>query len=262
MGWIPGDAMDQAFKTLADAIAGIGNIATWQSVGVISAAGTLAMAILQLIKDLTPIRRGYQRQWLRKWIAQHASDFNNTLKAAAIRSDALPQAAPAQAEFLLIELATGGDDRAFYELAIEQMVAQMNAAVQITLDYPAKYRELLVVLSEGADISDVAAVVNQSPEGKTRKATPTKDYLEARTRVGHRIQRNLDAVQIALGSRWQFWMQTMAVILSILVLEAGVLMVVGPNPSAMLLAVPVGVLGGYLAPVARDLVAALQTLRK
>ena len=90
----------------------------------------------------------------------------------------------------------------------------------------------------------------------------TKQYLEARTRVGHRIQRNLDAVQIALGSRWQFWMQSTAVILSILVLEAAVVAVGGAtNLSALLLAVPVGILGGYLAPVVRDLVAALQTLR-
>ncbi len=251
--------MQNAFGALADAITGIGNIATWQSVGVITAAGTLAMAILQLIKDLTPVRRGYQRAWLAKWIARHVHDYNAA--RGAMRS--LPQASPRETERLLIELATGGDDRAFYELAIEQMVAQMNAAVQITLDYPKKYSELLIVLSEGADVQDVAAVVNQSPEGsKAKKTQPSKDYLEARTRVGHRIQRNLDAVQIALGSAWQFWMQSTAVILSVLVLECGVLQTVGWNTNAMLLAVPVGIISGYLAPVARDLVAALQTLRK
>jgi hypothetical protein len=255
--------MQEAFRTLADAIAGIGNIATWQSVGVISAAGTLAMAVLQLIKDLTPVRRIYQRNWMRKWIAQHARYFNGAFDAFNIRKGKVPAASPAKAEFLLIELATGGDEQAFYELAIEQMVAQMNAAVQITLDYPAKYRDLLVVVSDGADISDIATVVNQSPEGPgTRRAEPTKQYLEARMRVGHRIQRNLDAVQIALGSRWQFWMQTTAVLLSILVLEAAVLAVSGASsPTALLLAIPVGILGGYLAPVVRDLVAALQTLR-
>jgi hypothetical protein len=255
--------MQEAFRMLADAIAGIGNIATWQSVGVISAAGTLAMAVLQLIKDLTPLRRIYQRNWMRKWIALHARYFNGALDAFNIRKGEVPTASPVRAEFLLVELATGGDEQAFYELAIEQMVAQMNAAVQITLDYPAKYRDLLVVVSDGADIADVITVVNQSPEGpKTRRSEPTKQYLEARTRVGHRIQRNLDAVQIALGSRWQFWMQSTAVILSILVLEAAVVAVGGAtNLSALLLAVPVGILGGYLAPVVRDLVAALQTLR-
>jgi hypothetical protein len=255
--------MDE-FQTLGKAITAIASIATWQSVGVITAAGTIAMAILQLIKDLSPLRRWYQQAWLDSWTEKHTSDFNADLEKAGDTGRSLPQASAMQAKSLLVELATGGEMRAFYELPIEQMVAQMNAAVQITLDYPKKYCGLLVVLSDGADIDDVAVVVGQSPEGsKARKGGPSKGYLEARTRVGHRIQRNLDAVQISLGSDWQFWMQVTAVILSTLVLEAGVVLATRTfDGKAMLLAVPVGILSGYLAPIARDLVAALQSLRK
>ena len=164
--------MQADFKALTDAIAAIGNISTWQIVGVVTAAGTIAMAMLQLVKDLMPIRRWYQRQWLGKWIATHADAFNNARKRAKVSKKALPGASAQNAETLLVELATGGDDRAFYELAIEQMVAQMNAAVQITLDYPKKYCDLLVVVSQGADVDDVAAVISQSPGGAENAQDP------------------------------------------------------------------------------------------
>lgn len=255
--------MQGDLNALTVAIAKIADISAWQFIAAITAAGTIAMAMLQLVKDLTPLRRWYQRRWLRKWFSAHADDFNDARKGADADKKTLPVVSEEKAEALLVNLATGGDDFAFYELASEQMVAQMNAAAQITLDYPKKYCDLLVVLSEGADVDDVATVVSQSPEGlKSRKASSSPDYLEARTRVGHRIQRNLDAVQISLGSQWRFWMQSTAIVLSIVLLEIGVVLASGPRMGTMLLAIPVGILGGYLAPVARDLVSALQTLRK
>jgi hypothetical protein len=254
--------MQGDLKALTDAIVAIGSISTWQIVGVVTAAGTIAMAMLQLVKDLTPLRREFQRWWLQGWIAAHVDAFNRHRQSKAADKKALPAVSAGTAETLLIELATGGDDRAFYELAVEQMVAQMNAAVQIMLDYPKKYCDLLVVLSEGADLNDVSAVISQSPEAKARKTAPSAEYLEARTRVSHRVQRNLDAVQIALGSRWRFWMQTTAIVLSVLLLELGVILFGGARLGALLLAIPIGILGGYLAPVARDVVATLQTLRK
>ncbi len=248
---------------LKEAIASIADISTWQIVGAVTAAGTVAMAMLQLVKDLTPIRRAFQRWWLDGWIAQRAAAYDNDRPKGGADSRILPAVSAERAQKLLIELATGGDDRAFFELAIEQLVAQINAAAQITLDYPKTYCDLLVVLSQGADLDDVAAVIAQSPEGaKGKRKEPAAEYLEARARVSHRIQRNLDAVQIALGSRWQFIMQLTAMALSVLLIEIAVVRVAGWRPGTMLWAVLVGILAGYLAPVARDVVATLQTLRK
>ena len=255
--------MNGDVDALRAAIAEIGSISGWQIVGAVTAAGTIAMAMLQLVKDLTPLRRAFQRWWMQGWIAAHAEDFNRSRQSKDADKKVLPEVSPDTAQTLLIELATGGDERAFYELAIEQLVAQMNAAVQITLDYPKQYCDLLVVLSEGADLEDVATVIAQSPEGaRARKTAPSANYLEARARVSHRIQRNLDAVQIALGSRWRFWMQLIAVVLGTLLLEAAVVKTAGFRVGTILLALPIGILGGYLAPVTRDLVATLQTLRK
>jgi hypothetical protein len=219
--------------------------------------------MLQLVKDLTPLRRAYQHFWMRRWVAMHAMDFNQNLKRSSDNKN-LSEVSASKAEMLMVDLATGGAERAFYELAVEQMVAQINAAAQITLDYPRKYSDLLVILCEGADLNDVATVLAQSLEGARakKKLTLSANYMEARTRIGHRIQRNLDAIQIALGSRWKFWMQIIAITLSTLLLEAAVISVAGSHYGAILMALPIGIAGGYFAPVSRDLVATLQSLRK
>lgn len=255
--------MSQDIQAVSAAFKVIGEATGWQVVGAIAAAGTVAMAILQVVKELTPLRRYFQRWWIRGWIAARVDEFNRRRQSKGVDSTTLTPATAGKTEMLLIELSTGGDDRAFYELPIEQMVAQMNAAVQITLDYPKRYYDLLVIVSEGADPDDVATVITSSPTGtRAKKAQPSQHYLEARTRVSHRIQRNLDAIQISLGNRWQFCMQFTALVLSTLMLEAAVLSVAGATIGTVVIALLIGMVGGYLAPVTRDLVAALQTLRK
>jgi hypothetical protein len=258
-----GDAMNSAFTDLISVLDAIGTISGWTAFAAITAAGTVAMAMLQVVKDLTPIRRMYQRWWLERWISQRVAEYAGARRHSNVNQRVLPAVSAPRAETLMLELSTGGEEDAFYELAIEQMVAQINAAAQITLDYPKTYCDLLVVLSEGADLGDVAAVIAQSPEGsRTRRKEPSAKYLEARARVSHRVQRNLDAVQIALGNRWQFFLQLTAMILSVLLIEIAVVTVTGFKSGPMAWAVLLGILGGYLAPVARDVVAALQTLRK
>jgi hypothetical protein len=103
--------------------------------GALAIAGTIAMAILQVIKELTPIRREYQRMWLDRWFRARAEKF--AVDAVNAGPDIIPSARLPldfeKAQSTLVELATGGEANAFYDLAVEQVVAQMNAAAQIAL---------------------------------------------------------------------------------------------------------------------------------
>jgi hypothetical protein len=231
-------------------------------VGALAIAGTIAMAILQIIKELTPLRRWYQRHWLECWFKDRAEKFKQRYNADAPPYYQFSADVP-QSE--LVELATGGETNAFYDLDLEQLVAQMNAAAQIALEYPQLYFTLLAVLSQGAEIDDVRKVQKSSEKG-TEKGTDKqsdRDVLDARNRVGHRIQRNLDGIQIALGSRWKFYMQAVSIILTILFVEIAIFLNVKENTGGALIAgILLGTVGGYLAPVTRDIVAALQNLRK
>jgi len=164
------------------------------------------------------------------------------------------------AQTMLVELSAGGEENAFYDLVIEQMVAQMNAAAQITLEYPQVYFPLLSILSQGASIDDVTRIVTRA---MNEEQQPDQRDLDARNRVGHRIQRNLDGIQIALGSRWKLWMQIVAITLTVLFVEIAIVTNVKDYTfSTLLMGVVLGIVGGYLAPVTRDVVAALQTIRK
>ncbi|MSP48376.1 MAG: hypothetical protein EXQ95_03505 [Alphaproteobacteria bacterium] len=220
-----------------------GSLATF--LFLLAAAGTISMAVIQIVKELIPVRRSYQRNWLTKWLA------------ARVGVVAPPGAALAAVRSELIELATGGDDRAFFELPAEQVVAQMNAAAQIAMDYPRRHTALLSVLSAGVSADDLATFLAgpTGPEAQPR-------YTDARNRIGHRLQRNLDGLLIALGNDWRWWMQIIAIALTLLIVEIAVVLSTNWSLAAILWAVPVGIIGGYLAPITRDLVAALQNLRR
>jgi len=253
--------MMEILKSISDGVAGLSGTALTFA-GALAIAGTLAMAILQLIKELTLIRRGYQRRWLERWFRVRAEKFTvdavnagtNVILSAFLPLDSR------KAQSTLVELATGGEANAFYDLAVEQVVAQMNAAAQIALEYPDAYFPLLAVLSQGANIADVAKVVAHA-EARTREPDPVA--LDARNRVGHRIQRNLDGIQIALGNRWKLWMQSASITLTVLFVELAIVTnVTDFNFQTLLVGVVLGIVGGYVAPVTRDVVAALQSLRK
>jgi hypothetical protein len=261
--------MESELGALSSALKALGEIPAWSLVGVITAAGTVAMAMLQLVKELTPLRRRFQRQWIVWWIGRHAAEFNSALHDADGATGRRLFVKPEKVERQLVDLATGGDANAFYDLTTEQLVAQMNAAAQAALDYPDAHIELLAVLSEGVDVADVLILSSmpQTPaRGRARSAAArtesSPESLAARSRVNNRIQRNLDAVQIAMGSRWKLWMQSISIALSTILIEAAVIATTGFRISTVLITLPIGIVGGYFAPVTRDLVAALQMLRK
>lgn len=278
--------------------------ASWSAFLALAAAGTIAMAVLQLVKELTPVRLWYQQHWVESWlvrqdwIARHSGDakaaanaMRNAAKAATDASkamelaransvsegrqdgadeDAQPllladvadwnafeeRAATAKAQ--LVELSTGGFAGAFYVLPAEDMVAQMNQAALITLDAPSRYEVLLRSLAAGLTAEDIAVVI----AGQPLPPQSTQAYFDARNRAARRMQRNLEGVRLALGNAWKFWMQLTSVALTSLIVELIVAYSPQGDSQTLWLALPVGIVGGYLAPVTRDLIATLQRLRR
>ena len=248
--------METTFAALSQGLSVITNWASGPIALTFTGLGVLSLAILQALKDLTPVRRWFQRWWLGSWFDQRVESFNNA------RGSALPATDALSARQQLVALATGGEEKAFYDLPADQLVAQMNAAAQIAVDYPgtSHYYKLFAVLSEGADVTDIAAVQGV-PSIRMLAASgsaPPPSYTDARTRVSHRLQRNLDGLQIAMSDRWQWCLQLAANAICILAVEAAVW---SQGTAVRFAGLAVGIVAGYLAPVLRDLVAALQKLR-
>lgn len=241
------NVLDQVLGALSAFAAGI----TGQVALALVAAGTISMAALQVIKELSPWRIKFQRGRVEAWLRAKACGLES--------SDGLPVIGCEQLSHLneeIVELAAGGSQRALYNQAPEDLALQIMAASQIVLDEADEYRALLRTLSHGASAGDIKLVLQGQPS-----APPTQPYFDARNRVTHRIQRNVDGLRMSVADDWKWWMQLVSISVSTMVVLIAVAVQPATTWGALFVALPIGIVGGYLAPVTRDLLAALQKLR-
>ena len=212
----------------------------------LSVIGGVSMALLQTLKDLLPVRQWFQRYYLRKWMQEGATEAQNNLGITAPINDT---------EKDLLTLAVDGDEKAFYDLQIEQLCGQYTAAIQVVLESPGRYQRLFAVTASQADRADIQLVLNGPPD------PPTKEFLDARNRVTHQCQRAIDALQITAGFRWKWILQLASLLLSGMLAWIALAYrtdVVALSPVSVVVS---AVLAGFLAPVAKDLLAVLQKAR-
>lgn len=225
--------------------------------------GTLTMAVLQTIKDTTPLRRWFQRMEMRHWLQEQAGIACKNLKASVDSNEAERQ---------LILLATDGSEGAFYDLEIEKLCGQWNAANQIIIDYPELYPDLAasvaawvskvdydkVLKGENLEALPPNAEAKLSIEHQRQRAAARQEFLDARNRVLHQIQRSVDSFQISTSFRWKWHLQIASFVVSFLFALFAMVIVGRFNLAVALLSAAVA---GFLAPVSRDLLAAVRKLR-
>lgn len=227
--------------------------------------GLLSMAIIQTFKDMLPVRRWFQRSWLLRWLDE---------KNDQVRQRQNIPADSREAEKDLVQLAADGDYNSFYNLPIEQLCGQMNAAAQAALDFPRLHGVLLRYVGSQADPADLDKLIGGPPEAarkprsqlmedKDSKAIEEIDnYVDVRNRVAHQIQRAIDALQVSTGQRWKLWIQILSMAISLIIALMGASLfgdISGWRRAETIVAV--ALLGGFFAPIARDLIAGLQQLR-
>jgi hypothetical protein len=231
----------------------------------ISGLGALSMAIIEAFKELTPICRWYQRFEMVLWIWIHARVAVQNL---GLNTD------HRLAESQLILLATDGDQRSFYNLEIEKLCGQWNAAIQIVLDSPELYPDLFQCVAARARKSDFMKVRDQEypdllpPEmernlplaEQKERFDLRQDFSDARTRVTHQIQRAIDAFQINTTFRWKWIMQLCSYFVSVGLAEYAISNYAGFKVTTNEFFA--ALIAGFLAPVANDLLSVIQNLRK
>ena len=240
----------EAFSAIRDALSGLSGGTTLAAMLALVAVATVSMAVLQLLKELTPVRRWFQQAWIERWMCRRRAAFCN-----APREGEPTVVSPASVCVELAQIAAGGEKEAFYDMPIEQLILEANAAGQIALDQPSDYWTLLGVLSEGASRDDLHLLLR----GHTREGA--QQFFDARARVNRRIERNLQGIKIACGNRWRWILLWASIVITSLITVA----TVGTQTSdtrLLWLAAAVGVVASYLAPIARDLLAAVQQLRR
>jgi hypothetical protein len=250
----------------------------WKGLALGLAYGLVTMAIIQFVKD-AGWRESFNRDRFNAWL-DSLSESNADKK-------------------LLIWLAAAGDRKALFSLPIEKMAGQIGVAANAVLDSPRAYPQLLRALGkdfESGKKSTVPSAVpppSPSPDASSTppvveiddlellittlpdKLRPSRDnesssydpdlvirYSDARTRVGHRIQRQIDLLQLRSAQRWTRENRVLslaisaAIGLSPLYLRGwlaghyGTFQMISVAPASILLSL----IGGLLAPLLRDLV--------
>lgn len=214
----------------------------------LSIVGGVSMALLQTVKDLLPVRQWFQRFHLKRWMEEGAVEARKKLNNLALSAT--------KAEQDLLTLAVDGDRAALYDLQIEQLCGQYTSAIQIVLEFPSPdHVDLLAVTASKANGVDINLLVAGPP------TPPTQAFLDARNRVTHQCQRAIDALQITAGFRWKWILQVASIVLS-----AGLAWIAMAHEKSPIQSTPFSVifsaiLAGFLAPVAKDLLAVLQKAR-
>jgi hypothetical protein len=215
--------------------------------------GGISMAMLQTAKDLFPMRRAFQRRELKKWFEAGAGRVNAHMKDKGFSAR--------KGENTLLDLAANADFKAFFDLQIEDLCGLFNATIQVVLESSTLYEDLLWITASRAELQDVKVVAGPIP-------TPMNQaYLDARNRVLHQCQRAIGAFQVDCDFRWKWMMQLLALVLSTLLALAALSSgAVRLGPTTVMSASPFSViatalLAGFLAPVAKDLLAIVQKAR-
>jgi hypothetical protein len=237
--------------------------------------GTFTMAIIQTLKDITPVRRWYQSFEMRRWLKAHAALAVDNLGiiSNSIKAEDQVVLLASEAEEQIVLLATDCDQRSFYDLEIEKLCGQWSAAIQLVMDYPHLYPEFLQCVAARATKVDFERVMSRNypdplpPDveaqlslGEQKSRFDSRQaFTEARKRVMHQIQRAVDAFQINTSFRWKWLLQMTSFLLSFSLAAFAIVLSKGPVdvPGTLVSAAFVG----FLAPVARDLFAAIQKLR-
>jgi hypothetical protein len=212
------------------------------------------MAIIQIVRRLLPLRGWFHERKVFHWLG------NNSYAMDALRTQVKRY-----------------ESLAVFDLPIEHLCAQLSAIGDHLMD------ELSLSGEEGNRESN-ALLVRMSAGTWERKALDfqsdkgeAKGSLAAmRTRAAYATQRNLYQLQIETGASWRRWLLGFAIclsgllfILAVLLLGAGSFIKTWKDEPPGLIFVSylagtllVSIFAGYMASIARDLVAIIEKLRR
>jgi hypothetical protein len=186
-----------------------------------------------------------------------------------------------------------GLDRAVFELEIARMMSQIQDAADTVLNNPARYRNLYAFFTRGCRPEDaagwrdyVASLANANPANPANPANspaPTKASSDLYGRIRLLMRRQLDAFQGVTSNRWDEMNQLWAVLVGAAILLSAQFVslqhVLAPKSDLMPWAdlcagasyawehgltfgiVLKAALGGALAPIAKDLLSSLTSLK-
>lgn len=217
---------------------------------VLAAIGTITMALLELLKAVTRARLFFHRFMIARWVGKDRTDI---LK-----------------ELLVLVAGGTADAVGWYDQADDRLIASLEAAAVIALNYPLSYPLTYKFLVISADDDSAAwekasdLALQPLPEDANLRATSLATLQrgnEARLRLGNLVQRKIDVLSSRLEWTWSRLNQLAALLVGILMTLFFLSLRDNTAPAIDCVAkVICAILGGLIAPFAKDIVSALSGL--
>lgn len=257
----------------------------------LAAVGALAMAIVEAWKNVFDSRTRYHMRAVQRWIGvEGGRDF----AAGALLRSAVTPLSPERAYAELIHLTTGTElprddseaqrlfayseavsrkiniprsaELALFSLELERMMGHIQDAGDSALKDPKRYPNLYRFLVWGAKASDIkdwstqATAISLDKKPDRKKSTERANLY---ARLHDATKRKLDGFQLYTAYRWTNLNQLAANVIGAATLFGALLFVNSKamSWSTLLLFFVISLAGGALAPVAKDIVMALQKVR-
>lgn len=222
----------------------------------LAAVGTIAMALLELIKSLCFLRARYHQLMIRKWIGGDSNVLNDFFVLTTGEKDKM--------NYLFW--------RVIYDQPTEKLLGQIQAAANIALDYPIIYTHFYTFLTRGSEQSDGDLWLEYVKEPSMPDVTyeqrsrdqRSREASQARARLSNLIARRLDAFQTKLEYFWARGNQLAAVILGAAIFWYAILQLdlqtEDMQKAAPFRLIIISLLSGLVSPFAKDIVSALSGL--
>ena len=234
--------------------------------GVLAAAGTVAMAFVELIKGLFDLRKYFLAYMLNAWLGEK-------------KDVVLP-------ELLYLAIADKSHESVLCGQPLEKMMGQLQAAARIALDYPEQFPNLFRFLAStdfesltangvpaaaarhdrdmwhgnAKTVRDISAQLrhasanvppiqnNQNTNPPSDPAKTASDAAQAKARLASLVGRKLDGFQLRTQFWWDRSNQAFSILISIVVLE----LAASTLELGQVASFSIGLIGGLLAPFAKD----------
>ena len=237
----------------------------------LAAISALAMALIELVKALMSARDRFHKRRLCKWIGRKSPTGTNVASVYESLIRLTTGEMPAEGSKAAMD---GGIEswpwvisygNALFALSLEKMMGQIQDAADTAMVNPIIYPELYAFLTRDArdeDITNWRKWAQEPPVRSADKPEDAKQQAETYARLRQIIRRRLDAFQVTSAYQWETVNQMASIILGAVILFGSLLYLTkdskDPHVLVLLLA---SLIGGVMAPVAKDLVAELKKAR-
>jgi hypothetical protein len=257
----------------------------------LAAVGALTMAALEAWKKVFDTRTRFQMKAVARWMAEGAHEFQ---VAAQLGRVAPPEPRLAYAQ--LVHLTTGTEipavddvamdllprhgeiasrrikmprdaELALFSLDLDRMMGHIQDAADVALRDPERYPDLYRFLAWGAGDADIAAWQREAYAAAAMlDAERSNERAGLYARLHGAMRRRLDGFQLYTDYRWTNFNQLAANSVGALIMLCALVVAnqaagQGIDGAEWIFFIAVSLVGGALAPIAKDIVMALQRVR-